>query len=148
MKVFLDTNIILDLLLEREGFEDSAELFRLQEDGRLKLYVSYLTMVNIAYVYRKTVGQNMAVANLKYLSALVGVLSMDEGQFQKALLMSGPDIEDIFQATCAADAGMDCIITRNVKDFRIRQGLGPQVRMPDVKTPAGLLSQFPQLEII
>ena len=77
MKVFLDTNILLDLLLEREGFEDSAELFRLQEDGRLKLYVSYLTMVNIAYVYRKTVGQNMAVANLKYLSALVEVLPMD-----------------------------------------------------------------------
>ena len=107
MKVFLDTNILLDLLLEREGFEDSAELFRLQEDGRLKLYVSYLTMVNIAYVYRKTVGQNMAVANLKYLSALVEVLPMDGGQLQKALMMSGPDIEDIFQLTCAVAGGKE-----------------------------------------
>ena len=132
MKVFLDTNILLDLLLEREGFEDSAELFRLQEDGRLKLYVSYLTMVNIAYVYRKTVGQNMAV--------LVEVLPMDGGQLQKALMMSGPDIEDIFQLTCAVAGGMDFIVTRNVKDFRIRKGLGPEVRMPVAETPSGLLS--------
>ena len=140
MKVFLDTNILLDLLLEREGFEDSAELFRLQEDGRLKLYVSYLTMVNIAYVYRKTVGQNMAVANLKYLSALVEVLPMDGGQLQKALMMSGPDIEDIFQLTCAVAGGMDYIVTRNVKDFRIRKGLGPEIRMPLAETPSGLLT--------
>ena len=103
MKIFLDTNILLDLLLEREGFEDSAELFRLQEDGRLKLYVSYLTMVNIAYVYRKTVGQNMAVANLKYLSALVEVLPMDGGQLLKALMMSGPDIS--FSSPAPSPAG-------------------------------------------
>jgi hypothetical protein len=82
----------------------------------------------------------MAVANLKYLSALVEVLPMDGGQLQKALMMSGPDIEDIFQLTCAVAGRMDYFVTRNVKDFRIRKGLGPEVRMPVAETPSGLLS--------
>ena len=53
MKLFLDTNILLDLLLEREGYERCARLFQLQEEGKCTLAVSILTMVNVAYVYRK-----------------------------------------------------------------------------------------------
>lgn len=71
MTIFLDTDIILDLLLERPGYEDSALLFQWQDEGRLQICVSFLTIINAAYVYRKTVGQNMAVANLKYLSAKI-----------------------------------------------------------------------------
>ncbi|MBO4340184.1 MAG: PIN domain-containing protein [Bacteroidales bacterium] len=140
MKVFLDTNIILDLLLEREGYEDSAELFGLQDEGKLKLYVSILTMVNVAYVYKKTVGAHMANVNIKYLSALVNVLPMDSSQMQKALLMSGPDFEDLLQATCAAEAGCDCIVTRNIKDYRIRKGLTSGLSLPTVLTPSALKS--------
>ena len=67
MRVFLDTNIILDLLLERDGFQDSATIFQMQEDGKIRLCVSFLTMVNVAYVYKKIVGESMAIVNLKYL---------------------------------------------------------------------------------
>ena len=136
MKVFLDTNIILDLLLEREGYAHSAALFEMQDEGRLKLYVSILMMVNVAYGYWKTVGQDRALANLKYLSSLVEVLPMDSAQLQQALLMEGPDFEDALQAGCAASAGCDCLVTRNVKDFRIGRGLGKSLRLPAITSPA------------
>ncbi|MBR4826698.1 MAG: PIN domain-containing protein [Bacteroidales bacterium] len=143
MKVFLDTNILLDLLLEREGYEDSARLFELQDDGKLKLYVSFLTMVNVSYVYKKTVGQNVAIANLKYLSTLVEVLPMNGEQLQQALLMTGPDFEDILQASCAAEAHCDYLITRNQKDFKISKGLSADVSLPAVLTPKLFLETVP-----
>ena len=140
MKVFLDTNIILDLLLERDGYEDSAVLFQMQEDGELKLFVSILTMVNVSYIYKKTVGEAMAAANLKYLSAMVGMLPMDGDQLQLALMMDGRDFEDALQAVCAAEAGCDYIVTRNDRDFRLRAGAVKKYRIPEVTTPAGFLS--------
>ena len=139
MKVFLDTNVLLDLLLERSGYEDAVVLFQLQEEGKVHLCVSLLTMVNLAYVYRKTVGQHMAVANLKYLSTLVEVLPMDGGQLQRALLLKGPDFEDILQAVCAADAACDCLITGNTKDFKIGKGLAGQCALPAILSPSSFL---------
>lgn len=140
MKVFLDTNIILDLLLERDGYLPSAEIFRLQDEGKLQICVSALTMVNVAYVYKKTVGQQMAVANLKYLSALVKVLPLNEDQLQQALMLDGKDFEDTLQAVCAAQGECDCIITRNAKDFTIKKGLAKHLILPAVYEPAGFLS--------
>ena len=139
MKIFLDTNIILDLLLEREGYEDSAVLFEMQDTGRLNLCVSLLTMVNVAFVYKKTVGPHLAAANIKYLSSLVEVLPMNGEQLQQALLLEGRDIEDILQAACAAEAGCDYLITRNVKDYRIGKGLAKGVALPPLLSPSAIL---------
>lgn len=142
MTLFLDTNIILDLLLERDGFEDSATLFQWQDEGRLRICVSFLTMVNAAYVYKKAVGQDMAIANLKYLSTLVSVLPMDEDQLQQAILMESRDFEDTLQAICAAKAQCDYLITRNEKDFKIGKGLTKQIELPKVLSPASFVRQF------
>lgn len=117
MRVFLDTNIILDLLLERDGFEDSLELFSRQEEGGLHLCTSILSMANIAYVYRKTVGSHLVSPNLKYLSALVEVLPMDGEMLQEAIFAEGKDFEDNLQLACARKAGCGCFVTRNTKDF-------------------------------
>lgn len=140
MTVFLDTNIILDLLLERDGYLPSAEIFRLQDEGKLQICVSAMTMVNVAYVYKKTVGQQMAVANLKYLSALVKVLPLNGDQLQQALMLDGKDFEDTLQAVCAAQGECDCIITRNAKDFTIKKGLAKHFILPAVYEPAVFLS--------
>ena len=142
MRVFLDTNIILDLLLEREGYEESAMLFQLQDEGKLSLAVSILTMVNVAYVYKKTVGQNMAIVNLKYLSSLVEVLSMNGEQLQRAIMTNGRDFEDIMQVMCAAEGGCEYLITRNSKDFKFRKGLSHQFPPPIVSTPSSFLDLF------
>ena len=142
MRVFLDTNILLDLLLERDGYQDSVILFQMQDEGKLTLCVSILTMVNVGYVYRKTVGQNMALANLKYLSALVKVLPMDEDQLQRALLLNGRDFEDVLQAACASSGQCDYLITRNDKDYRISRGLAQKLDLPQIMTPAAFLRNF------
>ncbi len=117
MRVFLDTNIILDLLLERDGFEDSIDLFSRQDEGKIQLSTSVLSMVNIAYVYRKTVGHALAVSNIKYLSALVEVLPMDGMMIQDAIYSKGKDFEDNLQLSCAEKGQCDALVTRNKKDF-------------------------------
>jgi predicted nucleic acid-binding protein len=138
MKVFLDTNIILDLLLERDGWKQSAKILSLQEKGALTICVSVLTMVNVAYVYRKTVGEDIAVVNLKYLSSFLEVLPMDAAMMEKAILAGGRDFEDTLQAIVAASARCDVIVTRNVKDF---EGIKAQdLTLPTVVNPSGLLS--------
>ena len=135
MKAFLDTNILLDLLLEREGYEISAEILQLKDDGRIELCVSILTMINIAYIYRKTVGQNIVIPNLKYISSLMKVLPMDEGILQQALYLESKDFEDTLQYLCAARGECDCVITRNVKDFQIKPGLSTTPALPPAYTP-------------
>lgn len=142
MKVFLDTNIILDLLLERDGYEDSVPIFQMQDEGKLKICVSLLTMVNVAYIYKKTVGNNMAVVNLEYLSSLVEVLPMDGNQLQNAILMQGKDFEDILQCVCAAEGGCDYLITRDTKHFQIKKGLAKNIALPKVMSPSDFYAQI------
>lgn len=123
MKAFLDTNILLDLLLEREGFEASARILQLRDEGRIDLCVSILTMVNVAYVYRKTVGQQAVIPNMKCLSAIVDVLLMDSDTLEQALYIEGKDFEDTLQYLCAVQNDCHAIITRDKKDFRFSRGL-------------------------
>ena len=52
-KVFLDTNILLDFVTEREGVEDASAILQLGEEGKVWLTTSFLTMANVAYVARK-----------------------------------------------------------------------------------------------
>ncbi|MBQ6954094.1 MAG: PIN domain-containing protein [Bacteroidales bacterium] len=140
MKLFLDTNVLLDLLLEREGYEKAVPVFQLQEEGKLSLCVSILTMVNVAYVYRKTVGQRLAVVNLKFLSSLLEVLPMDGPMLQQAIYREGPDFEDILQGVCAAEHQCDYILTNNVADFQIGPGLASaQLPIPPVLSPEAFL---------
>ncbi len=123
MKAFLDTNILLDLLLERDGYEASARILQLRDEGRIDLCVSILTMVNVAYVYKKTVGQNAVIPNMKCLTAIVDVLPMDNDTLEQALYVEGKDFEDTMQYFCAVQNHCEAIITRNEKDFRFSRGL-------------------------
>lgn len=139
MKIFLDTNIILDLLLERDGWEQAAQILSLQEKGEATLCVSVLTMVNVAYVYRKTVGENLAVANLLYLSGFMEVLPMDSAMMNEAILAGGRDFEDTLQAIVAASARCDAIVTRNIKDFA---KIKPQnLTLPPVFDPIAFMTR-------
>lgn len=142
MKVFLDTNVLLDLLLERDGYIECGSIFELQESGGVSVCVSVLTMINAAYVYRKTVGQDMATVNLKFLSTMVEVLPMDSEMLQSAIYMRGRDFEDVLQAVCAQKGGCDCIITRNTKDYSIKKGLSSELTLPSVYTPHQFLDLF------
>ena len=142
MKAFLDTNILLDLLLERDGYEASAQILQLRDEDKIDLCVSILTMVNVAYVYRKTVGQNAVIPNLKCLSAIVDVLPMDNDTLEQALYMEGKDFEDTLQYLCAVQNRCDAIITRNEKDFRFSRGLRGNPEQIPVYSPESFLKRF------
>lgn len=142
MRVFLDTNIILDLLLERDGYGTSALLFEGQDSGRWKLCVSILTIVNVAYIYRKGVGPEEVIPNLKYLSALVEVLPMNTSTLEESLFLKGRDFEDVLQYVCASAGECDAIVTRNEKDFMIGSGLKSTPRSLPVYSPAAFVKQF------
>ncbi len=143
MKVFLDTNIVLDLLLERDGYQTSALLFEGQDKGQWSLSVSILSMVNAAYVYRKGAGLTDVVPNMKYLSMLLEILPMGKTTLETSLYLHGKDFEDVLQYICAAEGGCDAIITRNEKDFHIESGMKELTRAIPVFSPASFLRQYP-----
>lgn len=141
-RLFLDTNVLLDVLLERPGYEPVLEILQQGADGKASLCVSYLTMANIAYVLRKDPGGLILSPTLKQISLLTEVLPMDHAQLQRALLLAGPDFEDILQAVCAESGHCKVIITHNPKDFRIRKGLCPDWVTPTVLTPEAFISDI------
>lgn len=140
-RLFLDTNVLLDVLLERPGYEAALDVLQLGSDGKATLCTSYLSMANIAYVLRKEFSGGILLPTLKQISSLLEVLPMDGVQLQQALLLSGPDFEDILQAVCAVAAGCRIILTHNTKHFAIHRGLAPDWVQPEALTPEAFLQQ-------
>ena len=141
LRLFLDTNVLLDILLERTGYEPMLDILQMGSEGRASLCTSYLSMANIAYVLRKEYRGGILLPTLKQISSLVEVLPMDNDQLQKAILLSGPDFEDILQAVCASAAGCQVIITHNTKHFAIHRGLAGNWSLPEAITPEEFLQR-------
>ncbi|MBO7575031.1 MAG: PIN domain-containing protein [Bacteroidales bacterium] len=142
LRIFLDTNVLLDVLLERPGYETVLEILQWGADGKASLCVSFLSMANIAYVLRKDQNGLILSPTLKQISVLTEVLPMDQAQLQRALLLAGPDFEDILQAVCAESGHCSAIITRNPKDFQIQKGLCPDWQPPAILTPEAFVSSI------
>lgn len=117
-KVFLDTNVILDYYLDREEFSNDAEaIFALGYSKVCSLFVSALTFANIAYIARKKFTGNTIYSVLDSLQELVDVTSVDSNVVRESVVLQSKDFEDALQFNSAKIAGMDCIVTRNIKDF-------------------------------
>ena len=118
-KVFVDTDVCIDLLSGREPFNKVAEiLFSLADIGKIKIYVSSISFSNIDYVLRSqysTVHSRKIIANFK---TLVNVLSVDNKTIDLAIASDFNDFEDAIQYCCAIENNLTTIITRNVKDFK------------------------------
>lgn len=127
-KVFLDTNVVIDLLDKREGFYPAAvKLFTLAYNGKLSLYISPLTYATAAYILRKHPAEKlrMLLSNLRKLSH---VALADEKTVDEALSSGFGDFEDALQYYSAAKENVDVIVTRNIKDFSLSK---LPVMMPD-----------------
>lgn len=117
--VFVDTDIILDLLTRREPFyQAAARLFSLVERGEVKACVSSLTFANLFYILRKELSAPKAIDVLKKLRQLVTVLAVDDKCVVLALDGGFSDFEDAIQYQTALSKGIACLITRNIKDYR------------------------------
>ena len=119
-KLFIDTNIVIDLLAEREPFyEDAAKLFSLADKNQIELSVSALTFANTNYLLQKSNSAPTAKEILRKFKILTVVLSIDDKTIDLALNDSGfVDFEDAIQYYSAIENSQEIIITRNLRDFR------------------------------
>ena len=119
MKIYLDTNILLDLVLDRAGADAARMIVAIsRENAWLRLYASYLSMANIAYILRKN-GMDAVKSCLSGLYKFCEVLPMNDVQLMTAVRNCDcPDFEDALQIMCAEEKGCDVIITANTAHFR------------------------------
>lgn len=117
MKLLLDTNIIVDILSKREGYEDSLRILQFCEVGRVEGYVSAVTVTDVMYILRKYIAPDNVRDTLSTLLSIVDVADVTRSDIKGAFSCGMKDFEDAVQALCAKRIGADYIVTRNLKDF-------------------------------
>lgn len=132
MRIFLDTNILLDVLLDRKPFcEASSKLWRLAECGRLEAAISAISFNNVFYIVRKYAGKEAAQRTVEVMNGNFSVFPLTRDIISRAIAAKLPDFEDSIQFFSAVACEADYIITRNARDF-------PQESIP-VLSPASFL---------
>ncbi|MBK7889193.1 MAG: PIN domain-containing protein [Bacteroidetes bacterium] len=119
LKVFVDTDIILDLLAKRDPhYQYSAKLFSLADEDEIKVYVSSLSFSNLNYILSKQFTAVQARKKLLTFKTLVNVLSVSEKSVDLALNSDFNDFEDALQYFTALEFKISTLITRNLKDYK------------------------------
>lgn len=122
MKVLLDTDVILDFILQRQPFcTEAKEIFVHLANGKFEAYVCDITVLNIFYIARKQFDSIQIRAEISKLLQIVNICSADHQILQTALISPISDYEDAVQNEVAIKENLDAIITRNAKDFKNSQ---------------------------
>ena len=119
-KIFLDTNILIDLLADRKPFSKYAlAVFKKAEEKKVRLYTSSHSITTTYYFFSKHHEDKALRILLQNLISRIHVIPVDLEIIQKALRSKHPDVEDAIQIFCACTIEkMDGIMTRNVRDFK------------------------------
>jgi predicted nucleic acid-binding protein len=118
MKILIDSNVALDLLLERGAFYDPAlRVFSLSKGG-FGLFVSASTITDIYYIVRNLKkSKEIALASLKNLLAMVDIAAVTGNEIRQAVNLDWSDFEDAVQYVVGESIAVDYIVTRNKNDF-------------------------------
>ena len=118
-KIFLDTNIVLDFLGEREGFyEPAAKILTLADQKKIQIYTSPTSISNTFYLLSKFENTKIALEKIRKFKVLCSISVMDDEVVEKAINSDFKDFEDAMQYFSALASNCDLIITRNEKDFK------------------------------
>jgi len=119
MRILVDTNILLDVLLARKPFVDfSSEILRLVEKGRVEGFVTANSIVDIIYIIRKYISDRDVRENaVKTIVNIFDIAPATKKDILKAFEMGFSDYEDALQARCALKINADYIITRDNDGF-------------------------------
>ena len=118
MKLFLDTNILMDVTQGREPFfEDSSKIVQFAHREGVQAFISWHSMATLFYILSKPWGDAKTKAYLSDVLAWADLTSTSKFHALEALAMNGKDFEDDLQSQCGLAAECDFIITRNTKDF-------------------------------
>jgi predicted nucleic acid-binding protein len=119
MIILFDTDVILDLLLDREPFADAtARIFSKVEKGDIMGYVCAKTVTTIDYLASKSAGAGKARKSIQKLLSLLEVAPVNRAVLEGALEGTFDDFEDGVIAEAAHHAGAKAIVTRNVRHYR------------------------------
>lgn len=133
--VLLDTNIILDIALERrEFFEKSEELLLFINKSHIPVFITATTVTDIYYILKKSKGHDSTISFLKSLFDFIGICGVNKETILNALNSEFNDFEDAVQSYSAIQNGIKIIVTRNISDFK-KSNL-------EVLTPAAFIQQY------
>jgi predicted nucleic acid-binding protein len=121
-KLFLDTNVVLDLLGEREPFYDSvAKIATLADKGIIQLVVSAITYPTIYYLLSKFEEKEVVKEKIGKFRVIAETSDLTDKIIDKGLTSKFSDFEDSLQYYCAAETDCNVLITRNGKDFKVSE---------------------------
>ena len=119
-RIFVDTNIIVDLIADRKPFSKFAiDLFNRAEKKKIKLFTSSHSISTTHYLLKKYIDEKNLRSILYDLTDYITIIPIDTEMIQKGLRSKHKDLEDALQINCAYSVEkIDCIVTRNIKDFK------------------------------
>ena len=114
----LDTNIVVDIISKRDGYEDSLQLLKHCELGNVNGFVSAITVTDVMYILRKHISPSLVRETVQILLLILDVANILKSDITSAFSSDIKDYEDAVQSSCAERVKADYIVTRNLKDFR------------------------------
>jgi predicted nucleic acid-binding protein len=119
-KLFVDSDVVIDFFTDREPHANPAsEIFELNEQGIVKLYLSAVSINNIYYIVRRFLGHKKTLEVVETLIEMTEIVGTTKNEIIQALKNDFTDYEDSVQYSSALTIiDLDAIITRNIKDYR------------------------------
>jgi predicted nucleic acid-binding protein len=128
-KILLDTNVVLDVLLDRQPFaEPAAVIFALAEEARIRAWLCATTITTIDYLLGKSLSRTASRDTLRKLLGLFEIAPVNRSVIEDALKSRITDFEDAVLEASGRLAGAEIVVTRNARDFRyaVSKVLDPQ----------------------
>jgi predicted nucleic acid-binding protein len=118
LKAIIDTNVVLDVLLDREPFvKPAVEVFCLAEESRIEAFICATTVTTIDYLLMKSLPKSKARNAFRRLISLFEIATVNRPVIERAFESKINDFEDAVLNEAGQMAGVDFVITRNTKDF-------------------------------
>ena len=129
MKVLLDTNIIVDIALERQPYITNSEtVLAFVEQEQIEGYISASTISDLYYLIRKQKGRDLTIEFLRQIITFCQIATVNQTAITMALTANFRDFEDAIQYSTAVLNQLDAIITRNPQDFPV---ITPRILTPE-----------------
>lgn len=118
MNLLIDTNVILNMVFKRSGFDDAVQLFRKIKESNNNAFITASTVTDLFYIIRKEMHDtDKTYVVMENIFKLVGILAVTEEDIHLAFEQKWKDFEDCVQYTTAKNNRMDYIVTGNRKDY-------------------------------
>ncbi len=118
-KIFIDSDVVIDFFTDRMPFANPAsEIFELNEQNIIQLYLSAASINNIYYIVRRFLGHKDTLKVVEELTEMTEIVGTTKTEIMQALRNDFKDFEDSIQYSCALTVeGIEAILTRNIKDY-------------------------------